>query len=63
MLLSFEYPPPLICPRGLYTPPKGFPKIEYDVLHQRGFLIIPPFKKRNSQFTDQENRLAYKIGN
>lgn len=39
---------------------KGFPQIREDVQNQGAFIVMPPFKTGNVQFSDKENAESYK---
>ena len=40
---------------------KGSPYIEQDINRNGAFLVMPPFKQRNRQFTEDQNRECYGI--
>jgi hypothetical protein len=40
---------------------KGFPLIEEDVMQRRGFLVMPPFKRGDRQFSAEQNKTCYLI--
>jgi len=40
---------------------KGFPSIEADILNRDSFIVMPPFKKGDQQFSQEQNKEGYKI--
>ncbi len=51
----------LLEPNDQVMADKGFPRIEEDVVERRGFLVMPPFKQGNRQFSSSENDSCYRI--
>ena len=40
---------------------KGFPGFVKDASNAGAFVVMPPFKSKHSQFTEQENQYGYEI--
>ena len=44
---------------AVYLADKGFPRIEQSVNDSGAILVMPPFKSKNRQFSQRENRQGY----
>ena len=51
----------LLEPGDLVMADKGFPSIEADILNRDSFIVMPPFKKGDQQFSQEQNKEGYKI--
>ncbi len=49
----------LLQPGGVVLADKGFPQIEPDLNDDGAFLVMPPFKRGNRQFSSFENSQSY----
>ena len=50
----------LLEPGDVVLADKGFPQIEPDCNNRGAFLVMPPFKRGNRQFSESENKEGYK---
>ncbi len=50
----------LLEPGDVVLADKGFPQIEADLNNSGAFLVMPPFKRGERQFSDSENREGFK---
>ena len=50
----------LLEPGDVVLADKGFPQIEPDCNNKGAFLVMPPFKRGNRQFSESENKEGYK---